>query len=184
MKKTINLLFVAVLALGMFACGEKKLTYQDMKKAEATLFDEEGYLDTLKAPKVAEKYLKFVEQNPDDTTAPLWLYHAMELNVMLKNTEKSKELCDRLIKEYPDSEWTPVGLYLMGSVYDVEYGDLDKARETYERVLRDYPDCQVIESVKASIKYLGWTPDEIFADIAMSQFEEELPPVPADTASK
>ena len=59
-----------------------------------------------------------------------------------------------------------------------------KARETYERVLRDYPDCQVIESVKASIKYLGWTPDEIFADIAMSQFEEELPPVPADTASK
>ena len=55
MKKTLNLLFVAVLALGMFACGEKKLTYQDMKKAEATLFDEEGYLDTLNAPKVADK---------------------------------------------------------------------------------------------------------------------------------
>ena len=184
MKKTINLLFVAVLALGMFACGEKKLTYQDMKKVEATLFDEEGYLDTVKAPKVAEKYLQFVEQNPDDTTASLWLYHAMELNVMLNNTEKSKELCDRLLKEYPDSEWTPVGLYLLGMVYDEQCGDLDKAREIYERVLSDYPEADITESVKASIKYLGWTPDEIFADIAMSQIEDEEPPVPADTVSK
>ena len=184
MKKTLNLLFVAVLALGMFACGEKKLTYQDMKKAEATLFDEEGYLDTLNAPKVAEKYLKFVKQHPNDTSASLWLYHAMELNVIMNNPEKSKELCDRLIKEYPDSEWTPVGLYLMGTVYDEYYKDLDKARETYERVLRDYPDSDIIESVKASIKYLGWTPEEIFADIAMSQIEDELPPVPADTVSK
>ena len=72
----------------------------------------------------------------------------------------------------------------MGAVYDEQYDDLDKARETYERVLRDYPDSDIIESVKASIKYLGWTPEEIFADIAMSQIEDELPPVPADTVSK
>ena len=68
MKKTFKLLFIALLAMGMFACGEKKQTYQDMKKIEATLFDENGYLDTLQAPKVAEKYCQFVKQNPDDST--------------------------------------------------------------------------------------------------------------------
>ena len=185
MKKTLKLMLVAMLAMGLFACGEKKLTYQDMKKAEATLFDEEGYLDTLQAPKVAEKYLKFVKQNPDDTTASLWLYHAMELNVMLKNTEKSMELCDQLVEKYPDSKWTPRGLYLLGSfIYEEEFKDLDKAREVYERIVRDYPESEIIESVKSSIKYLGWTPDEIFADMAMSQFKEEEPPVLADTVAK
>lgn len=185
MKKTLKLMLVAMLAMGLFACGEKKLTYQDMKKAEATLFDEEGYLDTLQAPKVAEKYLKFVKQNPDDTTASLWLYHAMELNVMMKNTEKSMELCDQLVEKYPDSKWTPRGLYLLGSfIYEEEFKDLDKAREVYERIISEYPESEIVESVKSSIKYLGWTPDEIFADMAMSQFEEEEPPVLADTVAK
>lgn len=173
MKKTLDLLFVAVLALGMFACGEKKLTYQDMKKAEASLFDKNGHLDTLNAPKVAEKYCQFVEQNPDDSTASLWLYHAMELNVMLKNTEKSMELCDKLSKDYPNSKWTPRGLYLLGAfIYEREYNDLDKAREVYDRIINDYPDCDIIESVEASKKYLGWTNEQIMADIALSQFEQ------------
>ena len=186
MKKTLKLMLVAMLAMGMFACGEKKLTYKDMLKAEATLFDEEGYLDTLKAPKVAEKYIKFVEQNPDDTTASLWLYHAMELNVMLKNTEKSMELCDQLVEKYPDSKWTPRGLYLLGSfIYEEEFKDLDKAREVYERIVRDYPECDIIESVNASIKYLGWDPKDIFADMAISQFVwEEESPDSTDTVAK
>ena len=186
MKKTLKLMLVAMLAMGMFACGEKKLTYKDMLKAEATLFDEEGYLDTLKAPKVAEKYIKFVEQNPDDTTASLWLYHAMELNVMLKNTEKSMELCDQLVEKYPDSKWAPRGLYLLGSfIYEEEFKDLDKAREVYERIVRDYPECDIIESVNASIKYLGWDPKDIFADMAISQFVcEEESPDSTDTIAK
>ena len=173
MKKTINLLFVAVLALGMFACGEKKLTYQDMKKAEATLFDKEGNLDSLAAPKVAEKYCQFVEQNPDDSTAALWLYHAMELNVMLRNPEKSIELCNKLTENYPNSKWTPRGLYLLGAfIYEKEYNDLDKAREVYDKIINDYPDCDIIESVEASKKYLGWTNEQIMADIAFSQYKE------------
>ena len=174
MKKTLKLMLVALLAMGMFACGEKKLTYQDMKKAEATLFDEEGYLDTLNAPKVAEKFLKFVEQNPDDTTASLWLYHAMELNVMMKNTEKSMELCNQLVESYPDSKWTPRGLYLLGSfIYEEELKDLDKALEVYDRILKDYPNCDIIESVQASKKYLGCTPEQIMGDIGLSMFVEE-----------
>lgn len=173
MKKTLKLMLVALLAMGMYACGEKKLTYQDMKKAEATLFTENGILDTLNAIKVSEKFCQFVEQNPDDSTAPLWLYHAMELNVMLKNTEKSIELCNKLSENYPSSKWTPRGLLLLGSfVYEKEYNDLDKAREVYDRIIKDYPNCDVIESVEASKKYLGWTTEEIMADIASSQIKE------------
>ena len=173
MRKTLNLMFIAVLALSLFACGEKKLTYEDMRKAEATLFNENGTFDTLKAPKVAEKYCQFVEQNPDDSTAPIWLYHAIEINVLVKNWEKSIALCDQLTEQYPESPFTPFGMYLTGSfVYEDEYKDLDKAREIYERIINDYPDSKIVKSVESSLKYLGWTPEEIMADYAWSTVED------------
>ena len=173
MKKMFKMMLVATLAFCMLACGEKKLTHEDMKKAEASLFDENGRLDTVKAPKVAERFCQFVQQNPNDSMAPLWLYHALELNVMMKNDEKSIELCNQLMKQYPDSKWAPKGLYVLGSfVYERDYKDLDKAREIFDRILTDYPDSEIIESVEASKKYLGWTPDQIMADIALKQFKE------------
>ena len=173
MKMTIKMTLIAMLAFGLLACGEKKLTYEDMKKAEATLFNEDGLIDTVKAPKVANKFCQFVEQNPNDSTAPLWLYHAMELNIMMKNTEKSIELCNKLAEQYPNSKWTPRGLYILGSfVYEKEFVDLDKAREIYDRIIADYPDSEIIESVKASKKYLGWTPEQIMADISFRQFDQ------------
>ena len=173
MKKTFKVMIIALLAFGMFSCGEKKQTYADMKKVEATLFTEDGMLDSVQIPVVEKKYCEFVEKNPNDSTAPLWIYHAMELNVMMNNTDKVIELCDKLTKRYPDSKWTPRGLYLLGSfVYEKEYEDLDKAREIYDRIINDYPDCELIESVEASKKYLGWTPEQIMNDIALKQFKK------------
>ena len=173
MKNSIRMMILIVLVCATSACSEKKLTFEDMKKAEATLFKQDGTLDSANFPKVADKYIKFVEQNPDDTTASLWLYHAMELNVMMKNSEKAVALCDNLMNNYPDSKWTPRGMYILGSmVYEDQYKDLDKAREILEKILSDYPGSEIEESVKASIKYLGWTPEQIMNDISLSQFEK------------
>ena len=60
MKKTLKLIAFALLALGMFACGEK-LTNEDMKEAEKTLFIADQSLNEEMAPKVAEKYCKLLE---------------------------------------------------------------------------------------------------------------------------
>ena len=174
MKKKLKLMLIAFLAFGLFACSEKQLTENDMKEAEATLFNEDGSIKSDVAPKVAETYLKFVEQNPDSPSAPLWLYHAFEVNVMLHNAEQSEMLCNRLVEQYPDNEWTPKALYLLGSfVYEDQLHDLDKARSTYERILADYPDSDLIPSVEASIKYLGLTNEEIMSIITMSQMDVE-----------
>ena len=85
MKKTLTIMMLALMAFGMMACGEKKLTEKDLKAAEETLFNEDGTMNEDIAPSVAEKYCLFVEQNPDALSAPLWLYHAMEINLQLKN---------------------------------------------------------------------------------------------------
>lgn len=176
MKNSFRIMLIGLLALAMFACGndEKNLTYDDLKKAEATLFNEDGSINESEAPKVAETYLKFVEQHPDDSIAPTWLYHAFEVNVMVKNVEKSIELCDRLEAEYPQSKWTPRAIYFLGSyIYEDHLKDLDKARATYERVINNYPDSDLIPSVQASIEYLGLTNEEKITLWQMSQMEQE-----------
>lgn len=174
MNKILKLMLIAFLAFGVFACGEKKLTEEDLKEAEAILFNEDQTVNEAVAPSVAKKYIRFVEQNPDDPAAPSRLYNAMEIYVLLKDADNSIKTCDKLVEMYPNSKWTPRGLYILGSyVYEDQLKDLDKAREIYEQIIRDYPDCEMIESVQASLKYLGWSTEDIMSDIMMSQMEVE-----------
>lgn len=173
MKNTLKVLFVALLALGMMACGEKKLTQEDLKKAEAGLFKDGNSMDEKEAPKVAEKYLKFVEQNPNDSSAVKWLYHAFEINMMLKNVEKSEELCKQLIAQYPDSKWAPMSLLMMGAyVYDGQLKDTAKAHAYYQRLIDEYPESEYVEDAKKYIGYLGLTPEEIMTLMMLDQMEE------------
>lgn len=174
MKKTLKIMVFAVLAFGLFACGEKTLTQNDLKEAEAKLFNDDKSINEAEAPKVAETYCKFVEQNPDDSTAVEWLYHAMEINVMLKNADKSVELCDQLLKQYPQSKWAPMSLFLVGSyVYNDQLNDTAQAHVALQRLIDEYPESKLVEDAEKSIEYLGLTPDEIMTLIMLSQMEED-----------
>ena len=173
MKQSLKLLAFALLAFGMLACGEKKLTQEDLKAAEATLFNEDKTVNEETAPMVAEKYCQFVKQNPNDSTASRWLYHAMEINVLLKNADKSAEICNQLTTDYPDSQWAPMSLFLLASyVYDDQLNDTAQAHATFQKLIDTYPDSELVDDAQKSIEYLGLTPEEIMARIMMSQMEE------------
>lgn len=174
MKNTLKLMSLVLLALCMFACGEKKLTNEDMKAAEKTLFNEDMSMNTEAAPKVVEKYCQFVAQNPDDPTADMWLFHAMEISVMLKDAEKSESLCDQLLKQYPQSKWAPNALMLLGSyVYNDQVNDTARAHQTLQRLIDEYPESEFVDDAKMSIEYLGLTPEEIMSLFYTRQMVEE-----------
>ena len=174
MKKTLKIMMLALIAFGMMACGEKKLTEKDLKAAEETLFNEDGTMNEEIAPSVAEKYCLFVEQNPDDPSAPQWLYHAMEINVQLKNTEKSIELGEQVVDQYPESTWAPRSLLVVGTfVYNDQLNDTAQAHAILDRLIREYPESNLVDDAKKSIEYLGLTPEEIMTLILMSQMEVE-----------
>ena len=175
MKNTLKIMSLTLLAIVMLACGgkEKKITQQDLKAAEATLFNEDRTMNEAVAPKVAETYCQFVKQNPNDSTAAKWLFHAMEINVMLKNADKSIELCNQLNEDYPDSDWSPRALLYVGSfVYNDQLNDTAQAHATLQRLIDNYPDSELVDDAQKSIEYLGLTPDEIMARIMVSQMEE------------
>ena len=174
MKKSLMIMIVAFLAFGMMACGEKKITQKDLEAAEAKLFKENGLVNEAVAPQVAEKYCKFVEQNPEDSTAPLWLYHAMEINVMLKNPDKSIELGNQLLSQYPDSPFAPRSLFLMGSfVYDDMLQDTAQAHVMLQRLIDEYPQSKHVEDAKRAIWFLSLTPEQIMSIMAMELMTEE-----------
>ena len=174
MKKVFQIVMLALLAFGMMACGEKKLTKEDMKEAELTLFGDDGAINPDTAPSVAEKYCKFVEQNPDDPTAPTWLFHAMELNIAMKNVDKSIELCNKLLEQYPESKWAPNALLVIGSyVYEDQLNDTAQAHQAYQKLIDDYPDNDLVKDAQVLIECLGMTDEEKLMWIQMSKMEEE-----------
>ena len=176
MKKSLKLMIFALLALGILSCGgnEQKLTIDDMRAAQDVLFDENGTLNEKEAPKVAEKYCRFVKQNPDDTAAVKWLFHAMEINLMLKDSKKSIEIGNQLLEQYPQSKWAPQTLLTLGSfVYNDQLKDTAQARVMYQRLIDEYPESGLVEDAKKSIEYLGMTPEEIMSVIMTSQMEVE-----------
>ena len=178
MKNILKIMTLALLAFGMLACGEKKLTEDDLKQAEATLFNDDLTPNAEAVPVVVEKYCTFAEQNPDAVTAPDWLFKALEISVSQKDVEKSVEICDKLMKNYPDYDKTPAGMFMMASfIYEDQLRDLDKARAMYERILADYPESELIPSVQASLRNLGKTPEELIREFEMMNeemvFEDE-----------
>lgn len=174
MKKHLRIMVFALLAFGMFACGgnEKKLTQEDVLAAQATLFNANKTLNKEEAPKVAELYCKFVKQNPDDTTAVKWLYHAMEVNVMMKDADKSIKLCDQLLEQYPQSKWAPMSLLLVGSyVYEDMLNDTAQAHAAYQKLIDNYPESILVNDAQKSIEFLGLSQDERMYRIISSQMD-------------
>lgn len=168
MNKTMKLMLVAVLACGMLACGGKKTTEEDLKKAEAALFNDDMTANPEAAPAAVKAFCDFAKQNPNDPASPEWLFKALEIAVGQKDAAKSEEICQLLMKKYPTYEKTPFGMFMLASmVYDDQQKDLDKARAMLERIILDYPDSEITPSAEAMTQFLGMTPEEI-----LKQFQE------------
>ncbi|MBQ1668161.1 MAG: tetratricopeptide repeat protein [Prevotella sp.] len=176
MKRILKMMVFVMLALGLFACdgNGKKLTVEDMREAQASLFNADNTMNRNEAPKVAKLYCQYVKQNPGDTAVVKWLYHAMEINVMMNDADKSIELCDQLLEQYPQSKWAPMSLLLVGSfVYEDMLNDTAQAHAAYQKLIDNYPESVLVDDAQKSIEYLGLSQEERMSRIMMSQMDED-----------
>ena len=141
----------------------KKTTENDVKKAEEALFNADQTLNAEAVTSAVETFGKFAEENPEDAQAPEYLFKALEISVNTKQApQKSIDLANRLIANYPEFEKDPVALFMLATfVYDEQLHDLDKARETYQQIIDNYPDNPFAKDAEISITQLGMTPDEL-----------------------
>lgn len=168
MNKLLNLLLGVAVVLSVAACGPKKVSEADLKKAEASLFNADATVNQESVPGMIETYCRFADENPDNALAPQYLFKAFEVAVNFGEPEDALETGNKLAASYPEYEKTSVALFMMGSlVYEDKLHDLDKARAMYDKILSDYPDSDFAPSAEQAIKNLGKTPEELIREFEL-----------------
>lgn len=147
-----------------------KTTQNDVKKAEAALFNEDQTTNAEAVPNAIATFSKYAEENPEAADAPEYLFKAVEISINTKqDAQQSIDLVNRLVKDYPEFDKNPVALFMLATfVYDEQRHDLDKAREAYQQVIDQYPDSPFARDAEIAITQLGMTPEEL-----IRMFEEQ-----------
>ena len=92
----------------------------------------------------------------------------------MKDADKSIELCDQLLEQYPQSKWAPMSLLLVGSfVYEDMLNDTAQAHAAYQKLIDNYPESALVNDAQKSIEYLGLTQEERMSRIITSQMNVE-----------
>lgn len=174
MKKTRIILMMAVMIIAASCNHTVKTTEDEVKKAEAALFNDNLTTNVEAVPSAIEVFSKYAEENPDAANAEEYLFKAFEVSVNTKQDPKqSIDLAERFLKAYPKSDKAAVTLFMLASfVYDDQLHDLNQARAAYQRVVDNYPESPFADDAEVSIKHLGLTPEELIR-IFESQADSE-----------
>lgn len=178
MKHLLRLTMVAAIVVMMTACGNNKLKVEDLKKAEATLFNDDMTANKEAVPEVVDLFCQYVNENPEAEDAPNWLFKALEIAVGYLEPQKAIEIGEKLFENYPDYDKTPVGMFMLGTmVYEDKLGELGKAKMLYEKLIADYPDSEFAPVAQQAILNLGKTPEEIIREFEEMNLIDSVPEI-------
>lgn len=170
MKGFRNILLISGMLLLIASCTPAiESDLQAIKDAEESLFaDANKSVDRTKALELVELYVAFADKYPEDSMAAENLFKGAEFCLTLGEGQRSIDLYDRVMTEYPDFRKVPESLFLKAYVYENYLGNLEEARMLYELFLTKYPDNEFADDARISIDNLGKTPEEL-----IRQFEEQ-----------
>ena len=170
MNRIKNMIILLLAATLMAACSAgNERDADEIAAAEDALFAEDkGITDKTKALELVNMYVAFAEEYPEDSMAVEYLFKWAEFYLNLGEGERSIELYDRVIQEYPDFRKVPECIFLKAYVYENYMGDLESARAYYSEFLGKYPDNEFADDARISIQNLGKSPEEL-----IQQFEEQ-----------
>jgi len=77
------------------------------------------------------------------------------------NNEKAIKLYEKLIRIHPDSEYSPMALFMIGYINANEIKDYERAKKVYAEFLEKYPTSELANSVKFELENMGKSPDEL-----------------------
>lgn len=163
MKRILLIAALAVLMMGCHNSKNTKTNIDEVKKAEATLFNSDMTINPEAVPDAIATFTKYVDDNPEAVDAPEVLFKAVEIAVNTKQApQQGIDLVNKLVTDYPKFDKNPVALFMLASfIYEERLGDLDKARETYQQIIDNYPDSPFAGDAALSIEHLGMTPEEL-----------------------
>ena len=164
MKKLSFLLIIALIFIGCNSNDPAKR----IEKLEKQAFSTEKAIDPKVASDLVSAYCDFADANPEDAMAPEYLFKAMDVSMNLNEPQRTIYIIDKLLKEYPDFPGTQAALFVKAFIFETRYNNLNMAKKLYEQYLQLYPDGEFANDCRASIEYLGLSPEEL-----VKKFEEQ-----------
>lgn len=167
--KTKSFLLMPFLMAMIFsiACNRETLSGK-IQRLEKQMLDDEGFLVKEVGEELITYYITFAEENLDNKQSPEYLFKAVNISVNMDNPQRTIEIADKLIKNFPQYDNTPMAMFIKGFVYETQFNDIDEARKIYHLFIDTYPDDEMVDDAKAAIENLGLTPEEL-----IKKFEEK-----------
>ena len=158
-----RILFVLFIATAMMSCNNQEKERTNILDLEKNMVDGNGVLNAASADKLIEAYLNYAKKYPKDEISPDFLFKAVDISFAYNalNPQKTINIINVLIENYPDFEMSPMAMYIKGFVYENQMGDYENALETYHQFLEKYPDNPMAADVQSTINNLGIPLEEL-----------------------
>ena len=115
-------------------------------------------VDVNEAKEEAFTYIKLIEhlnENFRSEELPVLLFRAGDVCTGLGAYDKSIELWEMLIEQYPDHELMPRAIFFQGFVLDTKQQKYEAAKSKYDYFLSNFPDHELNSTAKMLLKQLG-----------------------------
>lgn len=170
---TMRRILFPLIVLGLLAsCGgeggteNKTMTQADsaveasrrILEQENKLFDTNNTVFDLKgAIALKDVYLAYAKRFPLDSMAPEYLLRAVGSETKLGDPQAGVDLCDRIIRDYPNWHRLVDTYYLKAFTLDYHLKLKGAARTAYEEVIAKFPDHHFAMESKAMIENLEYS---------------------------
>lgn len=174
-KISISLIIATIM---LYACesSEQKNTLKisDINKVETELFSSTITApDLVKAKQLADMYITYANENPDDTIAPDFIFKAADINMNLNNPNVTIGLFNNLIENYPKYKNISSAMFLKGFVYEDQLNDYANAKKCYLEFLELFPDSDFADDAVISLDNLGKSPEELIKEFEMKNKDNQ-----------
>lgn len=79
----------------------------------------------------------------------------LRLGMLAGSFERSEQIYNLLLLDYPESEYAPMALFMLANLYLDTYGDSYNARRYLNQILRKYPDAEVRDQAEYMLENMG-----------------------------
>ncbi|HNQ67669.1 MAG TPA: hypothetical protein PKN32_04775 [Bacteroidales bacterium] len=165
--KVKNVFVLCIIVLAVFSCkpSKKELTEQEKLKNEIVNIEKELYkseeINEELAIQIIEKYIEFVNEYPNDTIAPDYLFKAAEISMNIGESEDAIAFLTRIEKNYKKYSNYPACVFLKAFIFENSIGDIAMAQEYYSLFLKDYPDHILAKDAEAALLFLGMNDQQL-----------------------
>lgn len=157
--KTIFKIFTAAVMLVLIGCTQS--LEEKIAELEEKALSTNGVLLEDVGTQLVENYCLYAEQYPKTELSQQYLFKALDVAMNMKMAQKSLDISEKILTEYPDFEKCDLVAFMRGMIFDGMLHDTDSARAAYEEMIAKYPDSELVPSARNSIKLLGLSDEEI-----------------------